>query len=449
MYVYQKMGGFQSSYSEFKNSWNQQRAMTVPEILGVLSRETDELKETIINTKQNKMPDTEMRQYLFQLLQDTEERIQKIKASISPGLSTGQDYRLQNGNYVETRNSQRPYKEEAEFTSLRDQLAKTQRENAKLRSSIDQYEEKKSHDLQIIDRLADQNEKLKEDKQYLLNRLSQLTAEKLTANNPNIADLSDPNRPTKLVEMMSELYDNEWTNAFVELKCRKTNEKTVVTILLNTFLDVFNFCQQKSISLITLTEKSVTDIFEDLHPITKEKGRLAKVKSATLLVGTKQKESESTKTNLEPLDLVFMDWVDDGCSSELEESTCIPTAEDVWSDFETQNKKLRKQFGTALIPLVTKAYLKPRWSKSSFKTLKPYIKRCVHVAWLMCVQIPPMRLVPNPRPGDKFDTSMYSAYSKSGPIVDYAVWPAVLLTEPKSTEKPKLMRRGVAEGRKI
>lgn len=85
-------------------------------------------------------------------------------------MSTGQDYRLQNGNYVETRNSQRPYKEEAEFTSLRDQLAKTQRENAKLRSSIDQYEEKKSHDLQIIDRLADQNEKLKEDKQYLLNR---------------------------------------------------------------------------------------------------------------------------------------------------------------------------------------------------------------------------------------------------------------------------------------
>ena len=33
-------------------------------------------------------------------------------------------------------------------------------------------------------------------------------------NNPNIADLSDNNRPTKLAEKYSELYDNEWTNAY-------------------------------------------------------------------------------------------------------------------------------------------------------------------------------------------------------------------------------------------
>ena len=36
--------------------------------------------------------------------------------------------------------------------------------------------------------------------------------------NPNIADLSDSNRPTKLAESFSELYDNEWTNAFEELQ---------------------------------------------------------------------------------------------------------------------------------------------------------------------------------------------------------------------------------------
>ena len=39
--------------------------------------------------------------------------------------------------------------------------------------------------------------------------------------NPNIADLSDSNRPTKLAESFSELYDNDWTNAYEELQRRK------------------------------------------------------------------------------------------------------------------------------------------------------------------------------------------------------------------------------------
>jgi len=49
---------------------------------------------------------------------------------------------------------------------------------------------------------------------YNLNRLSKLVGDRLVADNPNITDLSDKNRPTKLGEMFNELYDNEWTNAF-------------------------------------------------------------------------------------------------------------------------------------------------------------------------------------------------------------------------------------------
>ena len=67
-------------------------------------------------------------------------------------------------------------------------------------------------------------------------RLSKLTSDKLTADNPNIADLSDSNRPTKLVEMMSELYDNQWTDAYVALQPLKNNDKLVVKILLHTFM---------------------------------------------------------------------------------------------------------------------------------------------------------------------------------------------------------------------
>ena len=37
---------------------------------------------------------------------------------------------------------------------------------------------------------------------------------KLRDGNPNVVDLSDEYRPTKLVEISSELYDNEWTEAY-------------------------------------------------------------------------------------------------------------------------------------------------------------------------------------------------------------------------------------------
>ena len=43
----------------------------------------------------------------------------------------------------------------------------------------------------------------------------------LRAGNPNVADLSDPNRPTKIAEAFKELYDNEWTNAFEEMQKNK------------------------------------------------------------------------------------------------------------------------------------------------------------------------------------------------------------------------------------
>lgn len=49
-------------------------------------------------------------------------------------------------------------------------------------------------------------------------RLSKVAGEKLTDGNPNITDLSDVNRPTKLAEQFRELYDNEWTCAYEELQ---------------------------------------------------------------------------------------------------------------------------------------------------------------------------------------------------------------------------------------
>lgn len=49
---------------------------------------------------------------------------------------------------------------------------------------------------------------------------------KLTDDNPSIFDLSDPHRPTKLAEMFSSLYDDEWTNAFETLRNQFSLDET-------------------------------------------------------------------------------------------------------------------------------------------------------------------------------------------------------------------------------
>lgn len=65
----------------------------------------------------------------------------------------------------------------------------------------------------------------------LIRRLSQVAGAKLRDNNPAISDLSDPNRPLKLIEKINELYDNEWTDA-MEILETDTNEQMSIENLL-------------------------------------------------------------------------------------------------------------------------------------------------------------------------------------------------------------------------
>ena len=70
---------------------------------------------------------------------------------------------------------------------------------------------------------------LREENSTFFFRSSKEASEKLRKNNPNIADLSDVNRPTKTVERFSELYDNEWTEAYIDITetQRKEDRKAV------------------------------------------------------------------------------------------------------------------------------------------------------------------------------------------------------------------------------
>ncbi|XP_052239833.1 uncharacterized protein LOC127850675 isoform X1 [Dreissena polymorpha] len=95
-----------------------------------------------------------------------------------------------------------------------------------------------------IDRLHAEKQVLESEKQDALNRLSTLMSSKLRDNNPNIADLSDKFRPTKIGEQFTELYDNEWTDAFSVLEQQYT-EKQGITFLLDIIMEAYVFCEQE------------------------------------------------------------------------------------------------------------------------------------------------------------------------------------------------------------
>jgi hypothetical protein len=74
-------------------------------------------------------------------------------------------------------------------------------------------------------------------------RFSKLAGAKLTSGNARIQDLSDVNRPQKLAEKYSELYDNEWTDALEEIQENEDlDEKESVLQLLELFKVSLPFC---------------------------------------------------------------------------------------------------------------------------------------------------------------------------------------------------------------
>ena len=62
-------------------------------------------------------------------------------------------------------------------------------------------------------------------------RVSELAGAKLAAGNPNLVDISDENRPTKLAERYNELYDNDWTDAFDTLTAKGQTDEMVIKTL--------------------------------------------------------------------------------------------------------------------------------------------------------------------------------------------------------------------------
>ncbi|XP_045187362.1 uncharacterized protein LOC123545122 [Mercenaria mercenaria] len=200
----------------------------------------------------------------------------------------------------------------------------------------------------------------------------------MVQNNPDIADLSDTNRPTKIAERFSEMYDNEWTEVFEalsKLKKGTLEESEIISILLEIVQEAYKICQQEAQSQI----REMESVFAEI--LTGQKGYQADHadEGRTLLI---QYRKGRAGIALERLHKNFRGKLNDICKKRLsnEPSDAGPAVR--------------------------------------------YARKAVELTWWMCVQDPPVYMCPTT---DNFDQNMYKAYTKSGSNPEFFVWPALRL----------------------
>ncbi|KAL4230296.1 hypothetical protein ACF0H5_010680 [Mactra antiquata] len=269
-------------------------------------------------------------------------------------------------------------------------------------------------------KLQKTEERLNKENEELRRRLSEYISVKLRDNNPNIADLNDQCRPTKLAEMYSELYDNEWTDAYSILTVQLP-EPAAIEKLLYIIIESYEYCS-------TLVNKSWSYLedwfFEASDKPSSEQQKICKwLKDNRKAVITKKVEEtvqQFTKKLLE--------------------------------ECEDENLKL--------------AYQDADVSK--------YIQKCIKICLLMRATDPPVVLVyqasgprltgteqvatsdPDASNGgegnamtvvenrDTFDRNAYKEYTVRGKYVEFIVWPPMLLHE-----NGAMLSKGIAQGTKI
>ncbi|XP_053398658.1 uncharacterized protein LOC128556865 [Mercenaria mercenaria] len=260
-------------------------------------------------------------------------------------------------------------------TSTEREISDLKKEKSELKRRSMQTEEKYQNELREMEK----------EKTSLLTRLSQMAGARLTDNNPNIADLSDPNRPTKIGEQYSELYDNQWTDAFEAVQMP---DDKCLQFLLEILQDSYKLCGVISDNQQKALKRSL------YQPTDGMKGHSE----------AKEKEVELSAVQSKAL-------------SELRKQSVDVSCTDVITYIAAKHKD---------------------WFKKD--ALKIYAKQCIRLCWFMHVQSPPLYL--DMTKGKKLDTNKYKPYTKNGKNIAFVVWPPLLLHEGGA-----ILSKGVAEGK--
>nr|XP_034300841.1 intracellular protein transport protein USO1 isoform X5 [Crassostrea gigas] len=327
---------------------------------------------------------------------------------------------------------------EKDIDLLMKQLKETENKHQTMFKTYQEREQKLRNDLKEV----------KSQKEIALTRLSEVAGAKLTESNPLITDLSDPNRPEKIGEQFSELYDNLWTDIFEKLSgtC-KLSERDSIQTLLQILEDSYGYCKdisskRYSNTLAELTLWKLVDPKETPSkvPNKKEKNTPEKKKDAD----TKETTANITLEELQKLQTLLVSPSSSSpADSKAVDSILAKIGLNVTS-LSNIKKMLKSSLeGTSVI--IQESFWKqrsedPNGQKEVLECTKPFLLKCVHICWLMVGQDPPVFLRFSDKCKDKFNKDIYREYTASGKMLDFVVWPAIFLHE-----NGPLLKKGVAQ----
>ncbi|KAK3582902.1 hypothetical protein CHS0354_009708 [Potamilus streckersoni] len=272
------------------------------------------------------------------------------------------------------------------------QVLKEMKESKELRIDL----ETKTDQLEVLrtkrKSIQDENAKLMNEADSLRTRLSEHAGALLNHNNPAIADLSDPNRATKLGEKYLQLYDNQWTDAFskLEKEYSSSSDEELTGHLYNILVDGYVFCNDARRTQILNLQEIMFNPTGDM-----EQSRI------------RPKEmSESFSNSL----------------SDAAKLSSKVTSGNMARAF-AKNEETKKKYGKMI------------------KLCEAYIQECVQLCWYMQVHTPPLCLDLNTVKGNAFDKNKYKEYTTKGKKIVFVVWPALFLHE-----NGLLLSKGVAQG---
>ncbi|VDH89820.1 Hypothetical predicted protein [Mytilus galloprovincialis] len=246
--------------------------------------------------------------------------------------------------------------------------------------------ERKENTLQTVVKQRDEERTLKEDerkqKDEALTRLSAIAGDRLRNNNPGITDLSDPNRPMKIAEKFTEMYDNDWTDSMEALEELDLGEEECVKILLHFLTDSYEECGRLVAELDSHILKAViiSTCEEDTNESGDNKPQDQNI-PAELLKPMKDLRKKLTENNVEKLQKKLPDYL-------------------------MKTRDLTEEHITAC---------------------SKFVADCIKYAWMMQIQDPPVYIEWDFPSDTKIDTNILRSYTKAGDHVDFIVWPVLYL----------------------
>ncbi|XP_076118092.1 uncharacterized protein LOC143085550 isoform X2 [Mytilus galloprovincialis] len=247
--------------------------------------------------------------------------------------------------------------------------------------------QRKENTVQQLLKQRDEEKAAKEDerkqKDEALTRLSAIAGDRLRNNNPGITDLSDPNRPMKIAEKFTEMYDNDWTDSMEALEDLGLNEEECVIMLLHFLTDSYEECGKLVAELDRHIEQAVTLTHCEQD-------------------GDKSGESSSSSQNIPP--------------------EILKPIKDIRRKMTVNNMEILQKKLLDHLKIVRMDVKDDHISACS-----KFVADCIKYAWMMQIQDPPVYIEWDFPSDTKIDTNILRSYTKAGDQVDFIVWPVLYL----------------------